>query len=38
MAAFVARPGMVPSPLGPQPDIVEPDIATVIERIIELDT
>ena len=37
-AAFVARPGMVPSPLGPQPDVVGPDIETVIERIIERDT
>lgn len=37
-AAFVARPGMVPSPLGPQPDIIEPDIATTIQRIIERDT
>jgi 2-haloacid dehalogenase len=33
-AAFVARPGMVPSPLGPAPDIVEPDIARVVDRII----
>jgi 2-haloacid dehalogenase len=37
-AAFVARPGMVPSPLGPQPDILEPDLAAVVERIIERDT
>ena len=37
-AAFVARPGMVPSPLGPQPDVVGPDIETVIERIIARDT
>ena len=37
-AAFVARPGMVPSPLGPQPEVVGPDIDTVIERIIERDT
>ena len=37
-AAFVARPGMVPSPLGAQPDIVEPDLAAVVERIIERDT
>ncbi|MGW5658516.1 haloacid dehalogenase type II [Streptomyces sp. NPDC003758] len=33
-AAFVSRPGMVPSPLGPQPDIVERDVAAVVERII----
>ncbi len=37
-AAFVARPGMVPSPLGPQPDIVEPDIAAIVERVIDRDT
>lgn len=37
-AAFVARPGMVPSPLGPQPDVVGPDIGTVVEHIIERDT
>lgn len=36
-AAFVARPGMVPSPLGPQPDIIGPDIAAVVERIIVTD-
>lgn len=34
-AAFVSRPGMVPSPLGPQPDIVERDVAAVVERIIK---
>jgi 2-haloacid dehalogenase len=36
-AAFVARPGMVLSPLGPQPDIVQPDIAGVVDRILEAD-
>ena len=36
-AAFVARPGMVMSPLGPQPDIVGADIAEVAERIIATD-
>lgn len=36
-AAFVGRPGMVPSPLGPQPDIAEPDVAAVAERIIARD-
>jgi 2-haloacid dehalogenase len=36
-AAFVARPGMVLSPLGAQPDIVEPDIARVVDRIISVD-
>ena len=36
-AAFVARPGMVLSPLGARPDIVEPDIAAVVDRILEVD-
>jgi 2-haloacid dehalogenase len=36
-AAFVARPGMVLSPLGPQPDIVQTDIAGVVDRILETD-
>ncbi len=36
-AAFVARPGMVLSPLGPRPDIVAPDIAAVVEQIISRD-
>jgi 2-haloacid dehalogenase len=36
-AAFVARPGMVLSPLGPQPDIVEADVAAVVARIAERD-
>jgi 2-haloacid dehalogenase len=36
-AAFVARPGMVLSPIGPQPDIVEPDIAGVVRRIRAID-
>lgn len=36
-AAFVARPGMVPSPLGAQPDIVEPDVDAVVDRIIAVD-
>jgi len=36
-AAFVARPGMVLSPLGAQPDIVGPDVAAVVERIIAVD-
>jgi 2-haloacid dehalogenase len=34
-AAFVARPGMVPSPIGAQPDIVEPDLAALVDRIVE---
>ncbi|MFL6100334.1 MAG: haloacid dehalogenase type II [Actinomycetales bacterium] len=36
-AAFVARPGMVLSPLGPQPDIVGGDIADVVEQILARD-
>ena len=33
-AAFVARPGMVISPIGRQPDIVGADIAEVVEQIL----
>ncbi|MFI6347499.1 haloacid dehalogenase type II [Streptomyces sp. NPDC050560] len=36
-AAFVGRPGAVPSPLGPRPDIVAPDIATAADLILERD-
>jgi 2-haloacid dehalogenase len=36
-AAFVARPGMVPSPVGPQPDIVATDIADAVEQILARD-
>ncbi|MGI8711996.1 MAG: haloacid dehalogenase type II [Solirubrobacteraceae bacterium] len=36
-AAFVARPGMVLSPLGPQPDIVGEDITEVVELILARD-
>lgn len=36
-AAFVARPGMVPSPLGAQPDIIGADIAEVVDQIITVD-
>jgi 2-haloacid dehalogenase len=36
-AAFVARPGMVLSPLGDQPGIVGPDLAAVAEQIIAAD-
>ena len=36
-AAFVARPGMVLSPLGAQPDIIEADIAAVVDRIVAVD-
>lgn len=36
-AAFVARPGMVLSPVGPQPDIVGADIGEVVDAILALD-
>lgn len=36
-AAFVARPGMVLSPIGPQPDIVGDDVAAVVEQILARD-
>lgn len=36
-AAFVARPGMVLSPIGPQPDIVGADIADVVDQIANRD-
>ena len=37
-AAFVARPGMVPSPLGPEPDIIGTDLAEIAEQILQHDT
>jgi 2-haloacid dehalogenase len=33
-AAFVRRPGKVPSPIGPQPDIVGDDLIEVAEKIL----
>lgn len=33
-AAFVARPGMVVSPIGRQPDIIGADIAEVVDQIL----
>ena len=36
-AAFVARPGMVLSPIGPQPDIVGADIADVVGQVVTRD-
>jgi 2-haloacid dehalogenase len=36
-AAFVLRPGKVPSPLGEQPDVVGDDLAAVAEAIIARD-
>lgn len=36
-AAFVARGGVVASPLGPQPDITGPDLASVVDQILAVD-
>jgi 2-haloacid dehalogenase len=36
-AAFVRRPGKVPSPIGDQPDIVGDDLGEVAERIVAVD-
>jgi 2-haloacid dehalogenase len=36
-AAFVCRPGKVPSPLGDQPDIVADDLVAVADVIVERD-
>jgi 2-haloacid dehalogenase len=36
-AAFVARPGKVMSRLGPQPDIVAPDLMAVADQILARD-
>jgi 2-haloacid dehalogenase len=36
-AAFVARPGMVLSPIGPRPDITGPDLDSVIDQITATD-
>lgn len=36
-AAFVRRPGFVPSPLGPQPDIDGADLDEVVDQIIARD-
>lgn len=37
LAAFVSRPGKVLYPLGPQPDIVGPDIRVVSNHIVRVD-
>jgi len=37
-AAFVARPGMILSPIGAQPDIVGADIRDVVDQIVRTDT
>lgn len=36
-AAFVARPGMVLSPIGRQPDIIGADLAAVVDQIVARD-
>ncbi|MEJ1154719.1 haloacid dehalogenase type II [Microbacterium marmarense] len=36
-AAFIARGGVVPSPIGPQPDIIGADLAEVVGAIIATD-
>ena len=36
-AAFVARPGQALSPIGPRPDIAEPDLTAVAEAIVTRD-
>ena len=36
-AAFIARPGTALFPLGPQPDIVAPDMTIAADHIIEID-
>lgn len=36
-AAFVARPGMVLSPVGPAPDIIGADLGAVVDQIIAAD-
>jgi 2-haloacid dehalogenase len=33
-AALVRRPGVVPSPLGAQPDIIGPSLTEVVDQII----
>ena len=36
-AAFVVRPGMVPSPIGRQPDIIGTGLTEVVDKILEVD-
>jgi 2-haloacid dehalogenase len=38
VAAFVARPGMVPSPVGPAPDLIGSDLAEIAELILQHDS
>jgi len=37
-AAFVARPGNVPYPLGPKPDISGPDFRSVANQIVAVES
>lgn len=37
-AAFVTLPGAVPRPVGPQPDIVGPDLTDMVRQIITSNT
>lgn len=37
-AAFIARPGKVLYPLGPQPDVVAPDLDAVADRILAVES
>lgn len=36
-AAFVTRPGMIPSPVGRQPDIIGAGLTEVVDKILEFD-
>ena len=36
-AAFLARPGQVMNPFGPQPDVVAADLAEVVEKILAVE-
>jgi 2-haloacid dehalogenase len=36
-AAFVARPGKAMFALGPQPDVIAPNLTSAADRITELD-
>jgi 2-haloacid dehalogenase len=37
VAGFVARPGQVMNPFGPQPDVRGPELATVVEQILAVE-
>ena len=36
-AAFIARPGQVMNPFGPQPDVKGSDLSDVAEKILEVE-